>query len=241
MNVMRCNIKAVLMTSVTGVFILGTAPAQAQLTYNQVTTYSYAMPDAEPTVERGRKTLVSTSCGGGGGVGTVGPSWGVANGASGDTSGSYSDTNGDGYTDGFSGTGVGSPDSYGGYSTASPGESSGGGESVLCTYFYKKGMLPAFIYAADSDYAQTRASIAACNGYHAWAVPMVRHLQSGHHPYLERFLYLGVRSWAFEMAYQMGVIDHSNFTGRWMRRIGEPLCALIGCFSKGKNYQALWA
>lgn len=241
---MRCNIKAVLMTSVAGVFMLGTAPSQAQLTYNQVTTYSYSMPNAEPTVKKGKKTLVSTSCGGGGGGGgTVGPSWGAQNGASGDTTGSYSDSTGDGTTDSWGGAGVGAPDSYGGHSTASPGESSGGpgsGGTVLCTYFYKKGCIPRKVYVADGRYGQMYVSEQTVRGYHYWAVPLIGFLQTGKHPVIEKILERVIVGWAYQMAYKMGAYDRPNVIGYILTKTMEPLCTLIGKYTEQRDWRPLW-
>jgi len=116
----------------------------------------------------------------------------------------------------------------------------GGGSKVLCTYFYKKGLLPHDIYTADSEYARLYISEKTKNGYHKWAVPMVQWLQEKDHPIAEKLIFFWVNSWAHQMAYDMNVIQKRSYVGTAMKIIGEPICNLIGNFVDKTNYQSLW-
>lgn len=234
--------KLLLTTAICGAAMMGMpVAAQAAITTTTTTIYSYDFPDSEPAVSATSST--SNDCppvynGGGGGDG--GGGFGGM--------GSVADTNGDGVADTGVTADVGTPDGFGGTTQSAHGMATGGGSGgggdggakVLCTYFYLKGLLPADIYAADLSYAGLRVSEDVRNGYHFWAVPLVRKLQSGHRPALEKFVYIFVRGWAYEMAYVMGITHKHDPLGRVMRLIGEPLCGLIGKFAGAKNYQALW-
>jgi hypothetical protein len=224
-------------TAICGISLLA-APMQAQantLTTTITTNHSYAFPDSTPIVSS--SVSVDGNCPGyvrppvthiGGG--SDGNQQDVSHSIGVDAHGnevSLSITSQDGYV-----TGV---HSHGG------GGGGGGGVCVLCTYFHIKGMLPTDIYEADLSYGREKASADTLNGYHAWAIPLVKTLQTGNHPYLEKFLHFWVKSWAYEMAYVMGVTQTSNPVGRAMRLVGEPLCALVGKFAKAQNYKALWA
>ncbi|WP_198596513.1 hypothetical protein, partial [Vibrio splendidus] len=56
----------------------------------------------------------------------------------------------------------------------SGGGGGGGGSSrVICTHFYRKGMLDAEVWRADLQYTQNHLSETTVRGYHYWAIPYV--------------------------------------------------------------------
>lgn len=124
------------------------------------------------------------------------------------------------------------------YDGASSNSSDGG--KVLCTYFYIKGWLPENIYEADSLYAKLYVSDNTKNGYHYWAVPMVKWLLEKERPIAEKFIFFWVNAWAHQMAYDMGTISKPSYLGTAMKIIGEPLCNLIGRFVDATDYRRLW-
>ena len=128
----------------------------------------------------------------------------------------------------------------GGGGGSSGGSSGGGGGKVLCTYFHHKGWIDDAIYRADSEYARLHVSENTKNGYHRWAVPMVKWLQEKERPIAEKFIFIWVNAWAHQMAYDMGVIEKRSYIGTFLKSFGEPLCNFIGRFSKETNYMELW-
>jgi hypothetical protein len=179
---------------------------------------------------------------------------GGSDGNSGERSGSYGDSNGDGVTDsgGYTPDPPGSDDGWGdgGQTSGTPGQSSwgggggdsggGGGVSVLCTYFYKKGLIPKHIFVADLMYGLENVSPQTLKGYHAWAIPLIGLLQTGNYPRLEKFLYKAVWGWAHQMAYKRGVYPTGNVIGYVMTKTVEPFCTLVGFFVTKSYSQPLW-
>ncbi|MGN6539108.1 MAG: hypothetical protein ACTHKQ_25705 [Mesorhizobium sp.] len=225
------------------VFLAGTSalallayPAQAQIRTTVTTTYNYDFPDQGATATSQTSTTQTTrscysSIGGGGGGG----------GGRGDHPGSYADTDGDGVSDRSVNSTVGSMDGYGGRTQSSSGQSTGGGRGcVLCTHFYRKGLIPKHVFAADMQYGLENVSETTLRGYHTWGVPLVALLQIGDHPWLERFLFRAVSGWAHQMAYAKGAWHKPNLIGWTMTKTVEPLCTLIGLFTTPKDYRQLW-
>lgn len=206
--------KYILTTAIYGTaMIIMPATSHSRITSVTTTTHNYDFPDSAPIVISTTRTTHDCP-----------PTY-------------YDGSSNDG--GGRDASGFGGDDN-GGYGS-NPGDGSGGGGGkVLCTYFYLKGMIPADIYMADRMYESVKVTNNIRNGYHLWAVPLVKLLQTGQHPYLEKILYIGVQGWAYEMAYVMGISNTHHPLGRILRIIGEPLCAMIGRASTPKNYKALW-
>jgi len=120
------------------------------------------------------------------------------------------------------------------------GNDSSSESTVLCTYFYKQGVLSRAVYVADTRYAQQHIGDHTKNGYHYWAVPLVSYLQKQHRPVAEPILKYIVKGWANEMAFQMGVIEKRPLRGRIIRMIGEPICNIIGRMTGKKSHDHLW-
>lgn len=208
-------------------------PALADITTTTTTIYSYDFPDQGSPTSTSTSTTSSGSCPavytGGGGGGEGDPDVGSV------------DTSGDGVTDASCSGCSGMPDQFGGAGqTGGVGSDSGGGECVLCTYYYKKGIIPRKIYVADGRYAERFIDEDTMRGYHYWAVPLVRLLQTGNHPSLEKFFEKVVVSWAYEMAYRVGVAEKSNVFGWLMTKICEPICRKFGRSVGTRDYKALW-
>ena len=189
------------------------AAAQITITITTATVHRYDSPNSEPVITTDsiedyncpvRDVLPIIDGRGGGGEG-----------------GDKTDADGDG-------VGSGDDDNDNDPSVGGRDGGDGGGGKVLCTYFYAKGLLPEEVYRADNAYAAAHVSENVRKGYHSWAIPMVRALQTGRHPVGEQIAYFFVKAWAYEMAYIMGVAPRSTITGRMMRRVGEPLCGLTG-------------
>lgn len=203
-------------------------PAAAQIKTTVTTTYNYAFPDQGATATSQTSTTstqryctYSGSTGGGGGnSGSEASSQGGAHNTS---EASSNDGRGTGHV-------AGSTDANG----------HGGDSCVLCTYFYRKGLIPKPVFAADMQYGMENVSATTLSGYHVWGVPLVALLQTGDHPMLERVLFHAVSGWAHQMAYKKGAYHKQNLIGWTMTKTIEPMCTLIGLFAAPKDYRELW-
>lgn len=74
--------------------------------------------------------------------------------------------------------------------------------TVLCTYFMKKGWLSKRLWWADTKFSRTLPAQWR-RGYLRWALPLVRRMEKGD-VVLERLLWPVVRAWAGYAAYKMG-------------------------------------
>jgi hypothetical protein len=120
------------------------------------------------------------------------------------------------------------------------GRSNGGNSSsrVICTHFFKKGMLDQEVWRADMTFTFKNLSPATVRGYHVWAIPYVRLMRRS--PLAEKIMYPLAVWRAEELAYKMGVLKKGNWKGKLVRAIAEPLCLLIGQFAKEQNWESLW-
>lgn len=166
-------------------------------------------------------------------------------------SASYGRTGSDGVTRGTTSSGTGWESSGGGervtvggksytrnrdgrtYSRDLSGGGGGGSSKVLCTYYKDKGWLPKRIWIADGKDYQRRPGHQAQImrlGYHAWAVPVVRWLetQTMAARVAERALWPLIQAWAYEAAYRSGYLPKGTIGGKAARFILESSAWLIG-------------
>ena len=123
------------------------------------------------------------------------------------------------------------------FSTSDPG--GGGGTSrVICTHFYRKGMMPRDVWRADMEYTFNYLSPATVRGYQYWAIPYVRLMRKS--PLAEKIMYPLMMSRAEELAYKMGVLEKSNWSGKLVRLVFEPICFAIGLFVGEQDWKSLW-
>lgn len=136
-------------------------------------------------------------------------------------------------------TGISSVNSYG---TSDPGDSGGGGgggsSRVICTHFYRKGMISRDIWRADMEYTFNYLSPATVRGYQYWAIPYVKLMRKS--PLAEKIMYPLMLARAEELAYQMGVLKKGNWAGKLVRLVFEPICFTIGLFVGEQNWKSLW-
>lgn len=107
--------------------------------------------------------------------------------------------------------------------------SSASASRIICTYFYRKGLLDKAVWRADVEFTLKNASPTAIRGYHVWAIPYIRWMRRST---LAEKLILPLAKWrAQELAYQMGVVSRGSWRGKLVRLVGEPICWLIGVFT----------
>lgn len=113
-----------------------------------------------------------------------------------------------------------------------------GGGRVICTYFYRKGMLEPSIWRADLAFTQQNLSLITVRGYHYWAIPYVRLMRK--YSFYEKLAYPIAKYRAIELAYKMGMMKRGSIRGKIIRIIFEPACFMIGLFCSQKDWKKLW-
>lgn len=108
---------------------------------------------------------------------------------------------------------------------------------VICTHFFRKGMLPQNVWRADMKFTAENLSKTTVRGYHFWAIPYVKLMRKS--PLAECLIFPASKWRAEELAYQMGVLPQGNFKGKIVRLVAEPLCWLLGCFFEKKDWNVL--
>ena len=118
------------------------------------------------------------------------------------------------------------------------GGGGGGGGRVICTHLMRQGLLDPAIWRADLAFTYKHLSPTTVRGYHLWAIPYVRLMRKSP---LAQKLMRPLATWrAEELAYQMGVLQKSNWKGKVVRWTCEPICFALGIFAKEQNWQGLW-
>ena len=101
---------------------------------------------------------------------------------------------------------------------------------VLCTYYYKRGMLPEHVYQGDVVYSERIDTTESHKAYHAWAKPMIEYIDANRGGWVDHIAFFLVERWANEMASRTEYGGESNVVGWLLRTVGEPLHHLIGSF-----------
>ncbi|MGR5096940.1 hypothetical protein ACPV5O_26640 [Vibrio maritimus] len=127
---------------------------------------------------------------------------------------------------------------YGGCNSRGSGHS-GGSSRVICTHFYRKGMMDAQTWRADLMYTQMHLSETTVRGYHYWAIPYVQLMRRNE--LAEKIMYPIAKYRAIELSYQMGISKKGSIRGKLIRLVIEPACYLIGKVCKQKDWNSLWA
>ena len=102
----------------------------------------------------------------------------------------------------------------------------------------RQGLLDPAIWRADLAFTYKHLSPTMVRGYHLWAIPYVRLMRKSP---LAQKLMRPLATWrAEELAYQMGVLQKSNWKGKVVRWTCEPICFALGIFAKEQNWRGLW-
>ena len=118
---------------------------------------------------------------------------------------------------------------------------SGGGNSsgrVICTHFYRRGMLDRELWRADMEFTYGNLSATTVRGCQYWAIPYVRLMRRSR--LAERIVYPLAKARAVEVAYKAGKLPKGSYFGKLVRLIGEPICFAIGYFVDQKDWRPLW-
>lgn len=116
---------------------------------------------------------------------------------------------------------------------------SGRSSRVICTHFYRKGMLDRAVWRADLEFTELKLSKTTVRGYHYWAIPYVELMRK--HAFFEKIMFPIAKYRAIELAYQMNVVEKGSLRGKLIRLVIEPTCFAIGLFCEQKDWKKLWA
>jgi hypothetical protein len=118
------------------------------------------------------------------------------------------------------------------------GGGGGGGGRVICTHFFKKGMIDRDLWRSDLVYTYQNLSPTTVRGYQAWAIPYVRLMRRSQ--IAEKVMYPLALWRAEEIAFRVGVRKKGNLKGKIVRFFLEPACFALGLVSRQKNWESLW-
>lgn len=121
------------------------------------------------------------------------------------------------------------------------GGPSGSGNSrgrVICTHFFRRGMLERDLWRADLEFTYRNLSSTTVRGYQHWAIPYVRLMRKS--PLAERIMYPLAKARAEEIGYQIGIRSKGSILGKFVRLVGESICFTVGVFVKQKDWESLW-
>jgi hypothetical protein len=111
------------------------------------------------------------------------------------------------------------------------------GGRVICNELHRQGLMAREHVLLDYRFTRDYLTPQHVNGYHIWSIWMVRHMRKG------RF----VKFWshvaghrAKEIAYIYGKQDKPDYLGKIYRKIFEPTCWLLGCFSRAADWSVLY-
>jgi len=105
--------------------------------------------------------------------------------------------------------------------------SSSSSDTVICTYMFERGYIPADVYQWDGIYGQ-RLGAEVLAGYHAWAIPLVEHVLK-RSEIATQIVRPMACAWAQEMAHRYDPENHPKGSrlGAAILTVGVPLCRTI--------------
>ena len=111
------------------------------------------------------------------------------------------------------------------------------GGRVICNELMKQGLLTRKEVVLDYRFTRDYLTPTHVNGYHVWAVWMVKQMRKGRFiPFWKHVA--GHR--ANEIAYIYGERDKPDYLGKVYRKILEPTCWVIGSFCKVTDWSVLY-
>jgi len=111
------------------------------------------------------------------------------------------------------------------------------GGRVICNELMRQGVMTRKQVVLDYKFTRDHLTPTHVNGYHVWAVWMVRQLRKGRFvPFWKHVA--GHR--ANEIAYIYGERDKPDYLGKVYRKVLEPICWSIGFFCKKTDWTVLY-
>jgi hypothetical protein len=103
--------------------------------------------------------------------------------------------------------------------------------SVICTELYRRGLMDQATYDSDTLFGKLLPPEILA-GYHRWAIPLARAMSRSN--FLTSLIAGPALLWARHMHYRLTGEGKDSLIGRWMMKLGAPLCGWLG-----KNKEAL--
>jgi hypothetical protein len=123
--------------------------------------------------------------------------------------------------------------------TQALGGGGGGGGSVICTLLARHGLLDRHLYEVESAWAMSNLPAHVLRGYHAWAVPLTRKMETS--PRLRRLAARVVNPYARHIARKAGARQYRpSLTGAVISAVGTFLCGLLGRFLRHDAFDPRW-
>lgn len=111
------------------------------------------------------------------------------------------------------------------------------GGRVICNELHKQGLLTKEQVLMDYKFTRDYLTPTHVNGYHLWAVWVVKQMRKGR---MVKFWKHIATHRANEIAYIYGKKEKPDYLGKIYRRIGEPVCWLLGTFKKSTDWSVLY-
>jgi len=119
------------------------------------------------------------------------------------------------------------------------GQAIGGalGGRVICNELMRQGLLTRKEVVLDYKFTRDHLTPTHVNGYHVWAVWMVKQMRKG--KFVKFWKHVAGHR-ANEIAYIYGERNKPDYLGKIYRKILEPTCWVIGSFCKGTDWSVLY-
>jgi hypothetical protein len=111
------------------------------------------------------------------------------------------------------------------------------GGRVICNELHKQGLLTKEQVLMDYKFTRDYLTPTHVNGYHLWAVWVVRQMRKGR---MIKFWKHIATHRANEIAYIYGKKEKPDYLGKIYRRVLEPVCWLLGTFTKATDWSVLY-
>ena len=111
------------------------------------------------------------------------------------------------------------------------------GGRVICNELHKQGLLTKEQVLMDYKFTRDYLTPTHVNGYHLWAIWVVRQMRKGR---MIKFWKHIATHRANEIAYIYGKKEKPDYLGKIYRCIGEPVCWLLGTFTKATDWSVLY-
>lgn len=111
------------------------------------------------------------------------------------------------------------------------------GGRVICNELNKQGLITRKELINDYKFTRDYLSTKHVNGYHMWALWMVKQMRKG--KYVKFWTHV-VKHRANEIAYIYGERKKPDYLGKLYRKIFEPVCWTLGLFCKETDWSVLY-
>ena len=111
------------------------------------------------------------------------------------------------------------------------------GGRVICNELNRQGLMSKRQVVLDYRFTRDYLSPKHVNGYHVWAVFVVKQMREG--KFVNFWKHIATHR-ANEIAYIYGERDKPDYLGKIYRHIGEPICWVLGVFSNSSDWSTLY-